>query len=101
MKKQRKTSMQYLFGSNKSLVLPHEKIMFDELKKYKNNGHFFFKHGDKLINVSKDVPQLPGVYYIIRLSNNKVDLIYIAKSGTINQNGKYKGQRAVTRRQDQ
>lgn len=66
--------------------------MFDELKKYKNNGHFFFKAGDKLIDASKDVPQLPGIYYIIRLSNNKVDLVYIGKSGTINQNGKFKGQ---------
>lgn len=24
-------------------------LMFDEIKKYKNNGHFFFNSGDKLI----------------------------------------------------
>lgn len=27
--------------------------MFDEIKKYKNNGLFFFKKGDKLKHVSK------------------------------------------------
>jgi len=36
--------------------------MFDEIKKYKNNGHFFFKRGNSLKDVSKDVPDLPGVY---------------------------------------
>lgn len=61
--------------------------MFDETKKYKNNGHFFFKKGDKLIEVSKNVPDLPGVYYIIRLSKGKIDLVYIGKSGTINESG--------------
>ncbi len=66
--------------------------MFDELKKYKNNGHFFFNPGDKLIQVSKDVPELPGFYYIIRLSNNKIDLVYIRKSGTINQSGEFRDQ---------
>jgi hypothetical protein len=66
--------------------------MFDELKKYKNSGHFFFKKGDRLTNVSKEVPELPGVYYIIRLSKSKVDLVYIGKSGTINQSGICKDQ---------
>lgn len=67
-------------------------IVFDELKKYKNNGHFFFNPGDKLIEASNEVPELPGVYYIIRLANSKVDLVYIGKSGTINQSGKFKDQ---------
>ncbi len=66
--------------------------MFDEIKKYKNNGHFFFNRGAKLISVSKDVPELPGVYYIIRLSNSRIDLVYIGKSGTINQSGVFKDQ---------
>jgi len=66
--------------------------MFNELKKYKNNGHFFFKKSDSLNEVSKDVPDLPGVYYIIRLARGKVDPVYIGKSGTIMQNGKFKDQ---------
>jgi len=59
--------------------------MFDETTKYKNNDHFFFKKGDKLSEVSKDVPDLPGVYYIIKLAKGKVELVYIGKSGIITQ----------------
>ena len=66
--------------------------MFDELKKYKNNGHFFFKNGDSLREVSKDVPDLPGVYYIIRLAGGRVKLVYIGKSGSIEQDGQFKKQ---------
>ena len=66
--------------------------MFDEIKKYKNNGHFFFRSGDNLRLVSKDVPELPGVYYIIRLDNNRVELVYIGKSGSVEQNGLFKKQ---------
>lgn len=66
--------------------------MFDETNKYKNNGHFFFQKGDKLTDVSKDVPELPGVYYIMRLAKGKIDLVYIGKSGTITQSGKFKKQ---------
>jgi len=66
--------------------------MFDETKKYKNNGHFFFKKGNKLSEVSKDVPEFPGVYYIVRLAKGKVELVYIGKSGTITQNGQFKEQ---------
>jgi hypothetical protein len=66
--------------------------MFDELNKYKTNGHFFFKKGDNLKKVSKDVPELPGVYYILRLAKGKIDLVYIGKSGTINQDGTCKDQ---------
>ena len=64
--------------------------MFDETRKYKNNGHFFFKKGDRLSAVSKNVPDLPGVYYVIRLSKGRVELVYIDKSGTITQNGQFK-----------
>lgn len=66
--------------------------MFKEIKKYKNNGHFFFKKGDKLSEVSNDVPQMQGVYYIIRLANGNVELVYIGKSGTITQSGELKEQ---------
>jgi hypothetical protein len=66
--------------------------MFDELKKYRNNGHFFFKKGDSLKEVSKDVPDLPGVYYVIRLAKGKVNLVYIGRSGTIMNNGKFRDQ---------
>lgn len=66
--------------------------MFSELNKYDNNGHFFFRKGKSLKELTKDVPDLPGVYYIIRLSGGRIDLVYIGKSGTIQQNGRFKDQ---------
>jgi len=66
--------------------------MFDETKKYKNNGHFFFKKGDSLKEVSRKVPDLPGIHYIVRLSGGRIDLVYIGKSGTMKQNGKFNDQ---------
>lgn len=66
--------------------------MFSETNKYKNSGHFFFKNGDKLSEVSKDVPELPGVYYIIKLVKGRIELVYIGKSGTIKKNAEFKGQ---------
>lgn len=66
--------------------------MFDELGKYKNYGHFFFKNGDVLSSQSRDVPNLPGVYYILRHAGEKIDLVYIGKSGTVLQNGNFKNQ---------
>jgi hypothetical protein len=66
--------------------------MFDETKKYKNNGHFFFEKGDSLKQVSKSVPDLPGVYYIIRLAKGRIELVYIGKSCMVQQPGQYKDQ---------
>jgi hypothetical protein len=66
--------------------------MFDQTKKYKNNGHFFFQKGDRLSDVSSQVPELSGVYYILRLSKGKIDLVYIGKSGTVTQAGTFKDQ---------
>ena len=60
--------------------------MFDETKKYKENGHFFVKAGDSLNEVSIDVPDKPGVFYIYRLAKGKVELVYIGKSATNPQN---------------
>lgn len=68
--------------------------MFDETKKYKTQGHFFFQKGNNLKEQSRNVPvpELPGVYYILRLAKGNVDLVYIGKSGTILQSGKFKKQ---------
>ena len=52
----------------------------------------FLARGERLIDVSKDVPELPGIYYIFRLAKGKIDLVYIGKSGTINQSGIFKDQ---------
>lgn len=71
--------------------------MFDELNKYSNNGHFNFKLGDSLQIVSNKVPNLPGVYYIIGTVKDIFELVYIGKSGTMQQNGKFKKQLLRTR----
>ena len=59
--------------------------MFTETKKYKNNDHFFFKKGDSLSDVSKDVPELPGIFYVIRLARGGIDLVYISRSGMLSE----------------
>ena len=61
--------------------------MFDEIEIYENKDHFFYKKGNSLEEQSIDVPDLPGVYYIYRLANGRVDLVYIGKSGSILQSG--------------
>ena len=61
--------------------------MFDETRQYKEQGHFFFNGGDNLKEVSKKVPEKPGVYYIVRLAQGKITLVYIGKSEFIQQNG--------------
>ena len=66
--------------------------MFDEVRKYKNNGHFFLRRGGLLAEESKDVPELPGVYFIMRLAGGHVELVYIGKSGTIKQEGTFQNQ---------
>ena len=67
--------------------------MFDELEKYKNQGHFFFEKGKALAEVSQNVPNEAGVYVIYKLAGGKIELVYIGKSGTINQNGTFKEQK--------
>lgn len=66
--------------------------MFDDLRKYETNGHFLYKNGDSLANVSKGVPRMQGIYYIVKLAAGNIDLVYIGKSGTMQQNGSFKTQ---------
>lgn len=66
--------------------------MFDELSKYSNQDHFFFQKGNKLSEVTKEVPEEPGVFCIYRLAKGKIDLVYIGCSGKVLQNGDFKNQ---------
>lgn len=66
-------------------------MIFQGLEKYKQ-GHFFFEKSQNLKQQSKEVPSLPGVYYFLRLSRGKVDIVYIGKSGTILTDGTFKKQ---------
>jgi len=66
--------------------------MFPETDKYQNNGHFFFKKGDDLQKVGNNVAGKPGVYYIFKLAHDKIKLVYLGKSGIMQQNGTFKNQ---------
>ena len=55
--------------------------MFDELKKYKRSGHFFFKSSDNLSVVCNAPKDCSGLYLIYALERKKVNLIYIGISG--------------------
>ncbi len=55
--------------------------MFDELKKYKRSGHFFFKSSDNLSMVCNAPNDCSGLYLVYALERQKVNLIYIGISG--------------------
>ena len=59
--------------------------MFSELKKYKNKGHFFYEKGMNLKELSKTVPNLSGVFYILKLAKGKISISYISQSGIENK----------------
>jgi len=64
--------------------------MFDELEKYKSNGHFFFGEKDELGIVCNAPKNGMGIYIVYALKNGKIELIYIGSSGKIKQDGKKK-----------
>lgn len=61
--------------------------MFDELTKYKQNDHFFFKSGDSLRQVCNAPTDKSGIYVVYALKNGKIELIYIGRSGKIGKDG--------------
>lgn len=64
--------------------------MFEELDKYKSNGHFFFSGNEELKSVCNAPINGIGVYVVYALKSGKIDLIYIGSSGKILQSGKKK-----------
>ncbi len=66
-------------------------MIFEETNKYKNKGHFFYNPGDNLSSHCEDIPDLPGVFYILKLARGKIELVYIGKS----QNSKGRKKSAV------
>jgi len=61
--------------------------MFDELNKYKQNDHFFFKPIDNLGQVCNAPTDKSGVYIIYALNNGRIELIYIGRSGEVKSDG--------------
>jgi hypothetical protein len=61
--------------------------MFDELTKYKEWDHFFFKPADQLGFVCNAPTNKSGVYIVFALKNGKIELVYIGRSGKIRKDG--------------
>jgi len=61
--------------------------MFDELNKYIENDHFFFKPNDSLKEVCNAPTNKSGLYIVYALKNGKIELIYIGRSGKIEKDG--------------
>lgn len=68
--------------------------MFDELKKYKNNDHFFFKPEDGLSKVCNAPNDKSGVYLVYALAQGRIELIYIGMSGLEQKDGTLKTRKA-------
>lgn len=62
--------------------------MFDELAKYKQTDHFFFRSTDNLLKVCNAPADCSGVYIVYALQKGKIELIYIGCSGKINEDGR-------------
>lgn len=65
-------------------------MLFDELTKYKLNGHFFFEAHQNLEEMCNAPTDKSGVYLIYRLAHGRVELVYIGSSGTKNKDGTLK-----------
>lgn len=61
--------------------------MFDELQKYKQTDHFFFKPSDNLKDVCNAPTDKSGVYIVYALKNGRPELIYIGRSGKKEKDG--------------
>ena len=64
--------------------------MFDELNKYKSNGHFFFTKNKELELVYNGPKDGIGVYLVYALKDGHIELVYIGSAGKISQNGQIK-----------
>jgi hypothetical protein len=61
--------------------------MIDNLKKYKENGHFFYTSKESLIKSCNAPTDKSGVYVIYALKNGRINLVYIGSSGELNEDG--------------
>ena len=60
------------------------------LEKYQSTGTFTFKVGERLASKCVDIANETDVYLIYAVKKNKKELLYIAASGKMNQDGSFK-----------
>lgn len=63
-------------------------ILFEELDKYEHEK-FSFARNQRLSEVCNVPPNKAGVYYILKVSNGKKELVYIGSSGTMKKSRKF------------
>ena len=59
--------------------------MFDELNKYKQNGHFFLTPGDQFQKVCNAPDKQAGVFLAYALKNGRIELVFIGGTGEIDK----------------
>ena len=64
--------------------------MFDELKKYKTNDHFFVMKNSALEKVCNAPKTTSGIYLVFALKKGRIELVYIGSSGKIQNDGSIK-----------
>jgi len=64
--------------------------MFDELKKYKTNDHFFVMKNSSLEKVCNAPKTCNGIYLVFALKKGRIELVYIGSSGKIQNDGSIK-----------
>lgn len=62
-------------------------IMFDELNKYEQQGHFFLSANSNLKEVCNAPTDKSGVYIVYALKRGNIELIYIGCSGKHSADG--------------
>ena len=61
--------------------------MFDELNKYKQKDHFFFRRQDELSTICNAPDNKSGIYIVYALQRGKIELVYIGSSGELQEDG--------------
>jgi len=64
--------------------------MFDELKKFKTNDHFFVMKNSALEKVCNAPKTTSGIYLVFALKKGRIELVYIGSSGKIQNDGSIK-----------
>lgn len=66
--------------------------MFSVLLKYNNHGWVTYTSDNKLTQICKSIPNLPGVYYFEIITKKTKHIVYIGASGTIDKEGVFSKQ---------
>ena len=64
--------------------------MFDELRTYSRNDHFFFAPEESLGNACNAPKNGSGIYIVNALSKGRIEIVYVGSSGKIQSDGSLK-----------